>query len=84
MATDMVTAGAHNIADWHDACLSSLGVRTSRSQRLWLCEGNAPFIYLTAITLDKDSSGQRSDIERLLVDGSGAISVCDCWSRLRP
>jgi GNAT superfamily N-acetyltransferase len=82
MATDIVTAGAHNLADWHDACLSSLGVRTSRSQRLWLCEGNAPFIYLTAITLDQDSSGQRADIEPLTSDGSSAISVCDCWSRL--
>jgi hypothetical protein len=82
MLVDVVSAGAHNLADWHDACLSSLGVRTSRSQRLWLCEENAPFIFLTAITLDQDSNGQRSDIERLVSDGSGAIAVCDCWSRL--
>ncbi len=82
MAVDAVTAGAHNIADWHDACLNSLGVRTSRSERLWLCEENAPFIFLTAITLDQNSDGQRSDVERLASEASGPVSVCDCWSRL--
>jgi hypothetical protein len=82
MAVDAVTAGARNIADWHDACLNSLGVRTSRSERLWLCEENAPFIFLTAITLDQNSDGQRSDVERLASEASGPVSVCDCWSRL--
>jgi Acetyltransferase (GNAT) family len=82
MSFDVETAGAHNLADWHDACLHSLGVRTRRSQSMWFCEEDAPFIFLTAITLSSDSDAQRSDVERLAAESGGAISVCDCWSRL--
>jgi hypothetical protein len=82
MALDLVSAGAHNIADWHDACLGALGVSSERSSSMWLCTGDAPFIFLTAITLNKDSTEQRSVVERLARDEGRAIAVCDCWSRL--
>jgi hypothetical protein len=49
---------------------------------MWLCTGDAPFIFLTAITLNKDSTEQRSVVERLARDEGRAIAVCDCWSRL--
>lgn len=82
MQLDLVAAGAHNLADWHDACLSSLGTRTHRSDQMWVCEEDAPFIYLTAITLNQELTDQRSAIERLASERKGAIAVCDCWSGL--
>jgi GNAT superfamily N-acetyltransferase len=49
---------------------------------MWLCTGDAPFIFLTVITLDEHSTEQRSVLERLARDKGRAIAVCDCWSRL--
>jgi hypothetical protein len=82
MSSDIIKAGALNLADWHDACLHSLDVVTSRSQSLWLCEEDAPFIYLTAITLDGNVAEQRAEIERLARANDRPIAVCDSWSRL--
>jgi GNAT superfamily N-acetyltransferase len=82
MAFDVVAAGALNIADWHDACLGALRVSSHRSSSIWLCTGTAPFIFLTAITLNGDRTEQRSIMERLAGEDDVAISVCDCWSRL--
>jgi hypothetical protein len=82
VSSDLIAAGATNMADWHDACLSSLGVRARRSKSMWVCEGEAPFIYLTAITLSPDSVGQRVELERIVDADSGPIAVCDSWSRL--
>jgi ribosomal protein S18 acetylase RimI-like enzyme len=82
VTTVEVSAGAHNLADWHDACLHSLGVRTHRSSDMWVCEEKAPFIYLSAITLSSNHSAQRSRLERLVEQRGDAIAVCDCWSRL--
>jgi hypothetical protein len=82
MSFDPEAAGAHNLADWHDACLHSLGVRTRRSDVMWWCEEDAPFIFLTAITLSRGSDEQRSELDRLATESGGAISVCDCWSQL--
>ena len=82
MSNDIITAGACNLADWHDACLHSLDIDTSRSQSLWLCEEDAPFIYLTAITLDDNVEEQRSQIARVARAKDRPVAVCDCWSRL--
>jgi hypothetical protein len=82
MIFDPEAAGANNLADWHDACLNSLGVRTRRSDVMWLCEEDAPFIFLTAITLSPDSDAVRPELERFVANSGGAISVCDCWSQL--
>jgi GNAT superfamily N-acetyltransferase len=82
MSNDLIVAGARNLADWHDACLSSLGIRTRRSKSMWRCEADAPFIYLTAITLSPDPIEQRAELESIASTRSGPISVCDCWSRI--
>jgi GNAT superfamily N-acetyltransferase len=83
MENELVTAGAQNLADWHDACLGSLGVQTRRTASLWLCEEPAPFIYLTAITLRDDSKEQRSELERVVREkGRSPVAVCDSWSRM--
>jgi hypothetical protein len=82
MTFDVVAAGAYNIADWHDACLSALGIASERSSSMWLCTESAPFIFLTAITLTEEPSEPRSVLERLTRQEDRAIAVCDCWSRL--
>jgi hypothetical protein len=82
MSDDLSTAGARNLADWHDACLHSLGVATRRSSSMWWCEEEAPFIYLSAITLVPEPNEQRVEIERMARAHRRPISVCDCWSRL--
>ena len=79
---DPSAAGASNLADWHDACLHSLGILTQRSESMWLCEEDAPFIYLTAITLNPDAVEQRSVIERIAAKDERPLAVCDGWSLL--
>jgi GNAT superfamily N-acetyltransferase len=49
---------------------------------MWLCTESAPFIYLSAITLNEESAEQRSMLERLAAEDDRAVSVCDCWSHL--
>jgi GNAT superfamily N-acetyltransferase len=82
MSNDFSSAGARNLADWHDACLHSLGIETRRTRSMWWCDGDAPFIYLTAITLTPEPDEQRRDIERIAQAHERPISVCDCWSHL--
>jgi hypothetical protein len=79
---DPSAASASNLADWHDACLHSLAIPTQRSESMWLCEEDAPFIYLTAITLNGDAEKQRSLIARIAAQDARPLSVCDCWSHL--
>lgn len=82
VSDDLSTAGARNLADWHDACLHSLGVSTRRSPSMWWCEEEAPFIYLSVITLAPEPNQQRAEIERMARAHKRPIAVCDCWSRL--
>jgi hypothetical protein len=82
MPNDFSSVGARNLADWHDACLHSLGVQTRRTRSMWWCDEDAPFIYLTAITLTPEPDEQRRDIERIVRSHQRPISVCDSWSRL--
>jgi GNAT superfamily N-acetyltransferase len=80
-----IAASARNQADWHDASVRALGVRTSRTDALWSREPMGPSIYLRALTLAPVGAapGVVREIERLIErDPDATISLWDSFDEL--
>lgn len=71
---DPVAVCARTVAAWHDSWLTSLGVESSRDERVWRASTAPPLVYFGAITLRPDT--QAEDV----VPAPG--SICDCWQTL--
>jgi len=81
----LISASARNQADWHDASLRALGVRTSRTGGLWSREPTAPSIYLRAMTLCpvREAPQIAAEIGRLVESDPGApIVMWDSFGEL--
>ncbi|MEZ5142836.1 MAG: GNAT family N-acetyltransferase [Acidimicrobiales bacterium] len=85
--SDVVTAGAANLAAWHDASLAALGVVSDPTPDWWRAAQTQPSIYHSAVSRRRGSG--IADRRRLVADlgdwadGNGTyLSVCDSFGEL--
>ena len=87
MPNDLMLAAARNMAAWHDWQVRSHGLATRYSKSLWSCAQPAPVIFLNAITLSPQTSGEANETEAE-IDGlvrampRDDLRVCDSWRSL--
>lgn len=79
-----VAAAAANMAAWHTACLAALSVESCREGATWYVRRPAPFIFLSAITLDgPQHTGEHERMARELAGSRpGGMGINDTWNRL--
>lgn len=81
---DRVARAAANLAAWHTACIRALGGCPSADASFWSFADEAPFLYLSGITLaPANVENHLSSIGALARQKRGsAFGVCDSWAQL--